>query len=33
VGGLNVPTPYARVLELECIPNENDVLAAVAKLR
>jgi pyruvate dehydrogenase E1 component beta subunit len=32
VGGLNVPMPYARVLELECIPDENDVLAAVRKL-
>lgn len=32
VGGLNVPMPYARVLELECIPNEEDVLAAVRKL-
>ena len=33
VGGLNVPMPYARVLELECIPDENDVVAAVHKLR
>jgi pyruvate dehydrogenase E1 component beta subunit len=33
VGGLNVPMPYSRVLELECIPNDADVLAAVAKLR
>ena len=33
VGGLNVPMPYSRVLELQCIPNENDVLAAVRKLR
>lgn len=32
VGGLNVPMPYARNLELECIPNEKDVLAAVHKL-
>lgn len=32
VGGLNVPMPYSRVLELECIPNENDVLAAVDKI-
>lgn len=32
VGGLNVPMPYSRVLELQCIPNENDVLAAVHKL-
>ncbi len=33
VGGLNVPMPYSRVLELQCIPNENDVVAAVQKLR
>ena len=33
VGGLNVPMPYARVLELQCIPDENDVVAAVRKLR
>jgi pyruvate dehydrogenase E1 component beta subunit len=32
VGGLNVPMPYSRVLELECIPDENDVVAAVRKL-
>ncbi len=32
VGGLNVPMPYARVLELECIPDENDVVAMVRKL-
>lgn len=32
VGGLNVPMPYARVLELECIPNEQDVLDAVKRL-
>ncbi len=32
VGGLNVPMPYARVLELECIPDENDVIKAVHKL-
>ncbi|MGE0001114.1 MAG: alpha-ketoacid dehydrogenase subunit beta [Fimbriimonadaceae bacterium] len=32
VGGLNVPMPYSRVLELECIPDEEDVLAAVRKL-
>ncbi|MCA1996207.1 MAG: alpha-ketoacid dehydrogenase subunit beta [Armatimonadetes bacterium] len=31
VGGLNVPMPYARVLELQCIPNANDVIAAVRK--
>lgn len=32
VGGLNVPMPYSRVLELECIPNENNVVDAVRKL-
>lgn len=32
VGGLNVPMPYSRVLELECIPNEGDVVTAVKKL-
>ena len=32
VGGLNVPMPYARVLELLCTPDENDVVAAVRKL-
>lgn len=32
VGGLNVPMPYTRPLELLCIPNEQDVLAAVRKL-
>ncbi len=32
VGGLNVPMPYNRVLELQAIPNENDVVAAVRKL-
>lgn len=32
VGGLNVPMPYARVLELECIPNADDVLTAVRKI-
>ncbi|CAN5734284.1 pyruvate dehydrogenase complex E1 component subunit beta [soil metagenome] len=32
VGGLNVPMPYARVLELQCIPDEKDVVAAVRKL-
>jgi pyruvate dehydrogenase E1 component beta subunit len=32
VGGLNVPMPYARVLELECIPDENDVIKVVHKL-
>ena len=33
VGGLNVPMPYTRPLELLCIPNEDDVLAAVRKMR
>lgn len=28
VGGLNVPMPYARNLELLCIPNKNDLLEA-----
>jgi pyruvate dehydrogenase E1 component beta subunit len=32
VGGLNVPMPYNRVLELQAIPNENDVVAAVRKI-
>ena len=32
VGGLNVPTPYSRVLELQCIPNEKDVIAEVQKI-
>ncbi len=32
VGGLNVPMPYARNLELLCIPDENDVLAAVHRM-
>ncbi|MBI5705874.1 MAG: alpha-ketoacid dehydrogenase subunit beta [Armatimonadetes bacterium] len=32
VGGLNVPMPYSRVLELECIPNEGNVVEAVRKL-
>ncbi len=32
VGGLNTPMPYARVLELQCIPNDGDVIAAVRKL-
>lgn len=32
VGGLNVPMPYSRVLELQCIPNENDVVEAVRKI-
>ncbi|HWD39035.1 MAG TPA: pyruvate dehydrogenase complex E1 component subunit beta [Fimbriimonas sp.] len=33
VAGLNVPMPYARVLELECIPDENNVAEAVKRLR
>lgn len=32
VGGLNVPMPYARVLELQCIPNEKDVVEAVHRM-
>lgn len=32
VGGLNVPMPYARNLELECIPNAQDVIEAVRKM-
>ena len=32
VGGLNVPMPYSRVLELECIPNEANVIEAVQRL-
>lgn len=32
VGGLNVPMPYARVLELQCIPNEEDIVACVQKI-
>ncbi len=32
VGGLNVPMPYTRNLELQCIPNEQDVIAAVEKI-
>lgn len=32
VGGLNVPMPYARNLELLCIPSEEDVVKAVHKL-
>lgn len=32
VGGLNVPMPYARPLELLCIPNDGDVVEAVRKL-
>ncbi|HRF60570.1 MAG TPA: alpha-ketoacid dehydrogenase subunit beta [Fimbriimonadaceae bacterium] len=32
VGGLNVPMPYSRVLELQCIPNEQDVLDCVRKI-
>jgi pyruvate dehydrogenase E1 component beta subunit len=29
IGGLNVPMPYARNLELLCIPNKDDVLKKV----
>jgi pyruvate dehydrogenase E1 component beta subunit len=32
VGGLNVPMPYARNLELACIPNEENVVEAVRRL-
>lgn len=32
VGGLNVPMPYSRVLELEAVTNENHVVAAVKKI-
>ncbi|BBO23750.1 MAG: alpha-ketoacid dehydrogenase subunit beta [Fimbriimonadaceae bacterium] len=32
VGGLNVPMPYARNLELKCIPNEDDVIVKVRQL-
>jgi pyruvate dehydrogenase E1 component beta subunit len=32
VGGLNVPMPYSRPLELQCVPNEKDVVEAVRKL-
>lgn len=32
VGGLNVPMPYTRNLELECIPNDSDVIDAIRKL-
>ena len=32
VGGLNVPMPYARNLELLCIPSEEDVVRAVHKI-
>lgn len=32
VGGLNVPMPYSRPLELLCIPDEKDVVEAVHKL-
>lgn len=33
VAGLNVPLPYSRPLELECIPDAQDVIAAVRKLQ
>lgn len=32
VGGLNAPMPYSRILELQCIPNEDDIVAAVRSL-
>jgi pyruvate dehydrogenase E1 component beta subunit len=32
VGGLNVPMPYSRVLELECIPDDADVMKAIEKI-
>lgn len=32
VGGLNVPMPYARNLELECVPKDDDVVAAVQRI-
>lgn len=32
VGGLNVPMPYTRNLELECIPDEDAILDAIKKL-
>lgn len=32
VGGLNVPMPYARNLELECIPNKEDLIAKVREV-
>ncbi|MCH8979979.1 MAG: hypothetical protein IH945_12170 [Armatimonadetes bacterium] len=32
VGGLNVPMPYTRNLELECIPNPDNIIAAVQNL-
>lgn len=32
VGGLNVPTPYARNLELLCIPSEQEVVSVVRKI-
>lgn len=32
VGGLNVPMPYSRPLELQCIPNEGNVVDAVRRL-
>jgi pyruvate dehydrogenase E1 component beta subunit len=33
VGGLNVPMPYTRNLEVECIPKPEDIVAAVRQLR
>lgn len=32
VGGLNVPMPYSRPLELQCIPNADNVVAEVEKI-
>ncbi|HWP31289.1 MAG TPA: pyruvate dehydrogenase complex E1 component subunit beta [Fimbriimonadales bacterium] len=32
VGGLNVPMPYSRKLELLCVPNNNDVVEKVKSL-
>jgi pyruvate dehydrogenase E1 component beta subunit len=32
VGGLNVPMPYARNLELECIPNKENLIAKVSEV-
>lgn len=32
VAGLNVPMPYARVLEVECIPKPEDIIEAVQRL-
>jgi pyruvate dehydrogenase E1 component beta subunit len=32
IGGLNVPMPYARNLELLCIPNKEDVVRKAREL-